>query len=152
LAAGALFLGVLTLSGCGPDYKARAAVKGKVTMGKMPLPNGTIMFYGSSGVTASAVIEDGNYNMPDAPIGDVTITIVVPAAPPPVPGGLKGQVEKWKKTAGGNSNDPSGENSGIMFSKMPTTSIKIEDKYAKPDTSPLKFKVERGEQTHNIEL
>jgi hypothetical protein len=154
LSAGALVLGVLTLVGCAPDYRARAVVSGKVTMGKRALPSGTVTFYGPNNVTSTATIdENGNYTMNDAPIGEVTITVTVPTPPQMGAGGIKGTVEKWKKTAGGDpSKDPTGENSGIMFSKMPTNFVRIEEKYSKPDTSPLRYKVEKGEQTHNIEL
>jgi hypothetical protein len=150
-----LAFSLLTLViGCGPDYKARAVVKGKVTMAKKPLTSGTVMFYGPNNITSSAIIdENGDYAMNDAPIGDVTITVVV-NAPPGMGAGPKGVAAEWKKVAGvGESKDPTGENPGIaIMSKLPTNVVRIDAKYGKPESSGLKYKVEKGEHTHNIEL
>jgi hypothetical protein len=151
-AAVALVLLAGAVAGCGPDYKNRGVVKGKVTMGKTALPSGTVVFHGPNNLQSTAMIdENGNYTMLDAPVGEVTITVTVPTLPQ-VQGGMKAEVERRKKIAGGNSADPSGESSGIMFSKMPTRAVRIEDKYSKPETSPLKFEVQKGEQTKDIEL
>jgi hypothetical protein len=153
LVAGLLAFGLLILVGCGPDYKARAVVKGKVTMGNKPLTSGTVVFYGPQGVTSTATIdENGNYTMNDAPVGDVTITVTVSVPPAMGPGGLKAEIERRKKPAGGDSKDPEGGSPGIAMSKMPTTFVRIDEKYSKPETSGLKYKVEKGEHVHNIEL
>lgn len=154
LVAPLLLSGLLVLAGCGPDYKARAVVKGKVTRGKTPLTTGTVMFYGANGITSSASIgENGEYAMNDAPIGEVTITVTVNLPPGSGPG-PKGEMDRWKKVAGGmESKDPEGNNPGIaIMSKVPKNVVRVDDKYSKPDTSGLKFKVEKGEQTHNIDL
>src|SRR2546421_12922453 len=87
-ACGALLLfGLLAFSvGCGTDYKARATVKGKVTIAGKALTTGSVMFYGKNNLTASARIDlNGDYVMNDAPLGEVTITVSVPRPPP---GGL----------------------------------------------------------------
>jgi len=84
---------LLLASGCGPDYKARGAVKGKVTTGKKPLTTGTVMFVNKEGMSASAGIDtQGNYEMKDAPLGECTVTVVVPTLPndPSVRARLKG--------------------------------------------------------------
>src|SRR5262245_6990748 len=90
-----LLLGLLALSvGCGPNYKARATVKGKVTFGGKALTVGSVMFHGKDNLTGSATIDkDGNFVMNDAPIGEVKITVTVPKPPP---GGL----ERLKAAAG----------------------------------------------------
>ena len=73
---------LMVVIGCGPDYKARAIVKGKVTSGKQALTTGTVTFYGPHEIISSAPInEDGTYEMNDAPIGDCKVTVKVSAPP-----------------------------------------------------------------------
>ncbi len=140
---------VCAVGGCGPDYKARGTVKGKVTYNKKALTSGTVMFYGASNnITSSAVIDtEGNYVMNDAPLGEVKITVTVTALPP-------GKPMKYGPAAEGESKDPSGTvpDSIPIMSKMPSSILRIDEKYSKPDTSGLSFTVEKGEQTHNLEL
>src|SRR5262245_8778302 len=89
---GLLILCLLVLSvGCGPNYKARGTVKGKVTRAGRNLNSGNVMFYGKDNLTGSAAIDhEGNYVMKDAPLGDVKITVTVPKLPPQGVGHLKG--------------------------------------------------------------
>jgi hypothetical protein len=147
--------GLLTIVvGCGPDYKARAVVKGKVTSGKQALTTGTVTFYGPHDIISSAPInEDGTYEMNDAPIGECKVTVKVN----PVPGsgfGPKTAKGSWEKAAGGLvSKDPTGENPGIaIMGKIPAKVVKIQDKFANPDSSGLTYKVEKGEHVYNIDL
>ena len=143
---------VLCLAGgCGPDYKARGVVKGKVTYNKKALTSGTVMFYAASNnITSSAVIDlEGNYVMNDAPLGEVKITVTVTALPP----GKPMNYGPGKAGAEGESKDPTGVSESIpIMSKMPATILRIDEKFSKPDTSGQSFTVEKGEQTHNIEL
>ena len=142
---------LMVVIGCGPDYKARAIVKGKVTSGKQALTTGTVTFYGPHEIISSAPInEDGTYEMNDAPIGDCKVTVKVSAPP----GGPKTGKSSWEKAAGGIvSKDPTGENPGIaIMGKIPSKVVKIQDKFANPDSSGLTYKVEKGEHVYNIEL
>jgi len=141
--------------GCAPDYKARAVVKGKVTMGKQALTSGTVTFFGPYNITTSAVIEeDGTYVMSDAPIGDVKVTVKVNVPPPGVGGpGGKGGIPAWAKMAGEDSKDPTGATPGIpVLGKIPKKIVRIPDKFEKTETSGLTYKVEPGEHVYNIEL
>jgi hypothetical protein len=142
---GFLLLGLMALSvGC-TSSKARGVVKGKVTFSGMPLPTGTITFFGANNLTGSSEIKDGQYAVNDAPVGECRISVTVPKAPPPGGGmalpGAKGSV------------DP--ENPGRSITIGPPTAVKIvpiPEKYNSPDTSGLTFKVEKGEHTHDIPL
>ena len=127
-----LVAAVLALTlGCGPNYKARAVVKGKVTDGHRTLTTGTVVFHGHEGITATASIDpDGNYSMPDAPIGEVKITVTVSLPPPRAFQELK----------------------DAPAAKIPSEVRPISEKYAKVETTPLTYKVEKGEHVHNIEL
>lgn len=142
---------ILLTSGCGPDYKSRGVVKGTVTSGKKLLTIGTVMFINKGGISASASIEDGIYEMKDAPLGECTVTVTVPDLPmdPSVRARLKGGGPKMP----GEMKNP--EDSGPPpppLAKIPKEVVPIDAKYSKPETSGLKFKVEKGEQTYNIEL
>ena len=154
LAACCLVFSVVLVVGCGPDYKARAVVKGKVRLGKQNLNWGTVTFHGPHNIISSAPIdENGDYEMKDAPVGEVKITVAVD---PPGGGGMlaKKESEAWKKAAGKTeSKDPDGGNPGIaLMPKVPANVVRIDAKYAKPETSGLIYKVEKGEHTKDIDL
>jgi hypothetical protein len=150
-----LFAGFLLLAlGCGPDYRARSVVKGRVTTGKKPLTTGTVMFYNKDGVTASATIDpQGNYHMRDAPLGHCTVTVYVGPLPndPSVRARLKGKGPKMPEMKA-----PEGVQLGPDLPSgpaVPTEVVPIDAKYSKPDTSGLNFKVEKGkEQIYDIDL
>ncbi|MCI0642975.1 MAG: hypothetical protein L0Y70_28230 [Gemmataceae bacterium] len=147
-----IFSGLLAFSiGCGPDYKARAVVKGKVTFGGKNLTVGNVMFHGNNNITGSAAIDmNGNYVMNDAPLGDVKITVSVPKLPP---GGIAKMKEMAKAFKDIKSVDPegSGKSIGIMGA-MPTHIVPIPEKYSKVETSGLTHKVQSGEHTHDLPL
>lgn len=150
-----LACGLLVASGCGPDYKSRGVVKGKVTMGKRHLTSGSVMFINKEGISASASIDpQGNYEMKDAPIGDCIVTVTVSPLPmdPSVRARLKGGGTKMPagpvnpEEAGGPTTLPSNP-------VVPKEVVPIDLKYSKGETSGLKFTVQKGEQhTYNIEL
>jgi hypothetical protein len=143
----------LLLPGCGPDYKARGAVKGRVTVGKKPLTTGTVMFYGKNGITASAHIDtEGNYDMKDAPLGECQVTVTVPAMSPDpsVRARLKG---KGPKMPGADMKNPEDTSPPLPSApSVPKEIVPIDSKYSNTETSGLNFKVEKGEQTYNIDL
>jgi len=149
---GFLLLALLVLSaGCGPNYKARAVVKGKVTIGKDHLTTGTVMFHGKEhNMTGSAAIDkEGNYVMNDAPLGDVTVTVQVSSGPP---GGI-GRMKLPPGMKDTKSVDPSGSGKSIsIMGDMPEHVVRIPGKYQNVETSGLTFKVEKGEQIHDIPL
>ena len=148
-------LGLLAfVVGCGSSAKPRAVVKGKVTIGDKALTVGTVQFFGTGNAMASARIDkDGNYEMNDAPVGDVQISVTVPKMPP---GGIasmksgpaKGAVKDATKSV--DPNDPS--KSISIMGDMPTHVVPIPDKYGIADSSGLTYKVEKGEQIHNLKL
>ena len=153
LAAAVLVPVVLVLvSGCGPDYKARGAVKGRVTVNKKPLTSGTIMFYGANGITASGSIDtEGNYVIADAPVGDCQVTVTVPnTMDPSVRARLKGKGPAMPELKG----PPDAASPALPSAPaVPKEIVPIDAKYSKTETSGLKFKVEKGgDQTFNIEL
>ena len=144
---------LLCAAGCGPDYKARGVVKGRVTTGKKPLTTGTVMFANKDGITSSAHIDtEGNYEMKDAPLGECTVTVTVEALPmdPSIRARLKGGGKGPKLPEVKNPEDTSPTLPSAP--KVPKEVVLIDSKYSKPETSGLTTKVEKGEQTYNIDL
>ncbi len=60
----ALALTMVCSSGCGPSGLPRGAVKGRVTIGGQPLASGRVLFLPAQGPTVSAVIVNGEYQLP----------------------------------------------------------------------------------------
>lgn len=143
---------ILLTCGCGPDYKARGVVKGTVTTGKKLLTTGTVMFINKEGITGSASIEpDGTYEMKDAPLGECMVTVTVQTLPndASVRARLGG---KGPQMPAGPMNPDEAGPPAPPLAKIPKEVVPIDPKYSKAETSGLKFKVEKGEQTYNIEL
>ena len=150
---GLLLLGLLAFSvGCTNKYKARATVKGKVTFAGKTLTAGNVMFHGKDNLTGSSSInKEGHYEMKDAPLGEVKITVAVPQLPP---GGLRMTGAGGKKNLkDAESVNPDNPNQKItIMGDMPDHVVPIPTKYASVDTSPLTYTVQKGEQTHDITL
>ena len=146
---------LLFTSGCGGlDWKSRGIVRGKVKTGGKLLTTGNVMFVNKDGISTSSTISvDGEYNMVDAPLGECTVTVVVNKLPmdPNVKGRLSGKGAGPKMPDGPRM--PGAEApAGMSAASMPKTIVPIDEKFAKPETSGLKFTVIKGEQTYNIEL
>jgi hypothetical protein len=145
---------VFFAGGCKSDSKARAVVKGKVTFANKNLTAGTVMFWGPNNATSTSVIEkDGSYEMKDAPIGDVKITVTVPRVPKggfPKMGFGGPAADTVRKMEVGK--DPVSGKSIQPVSEAPTDVLPIPDRYGEPATSGLTYKVEKGEHTYNIDL
>ena len=139
--------------GCGPNYQARGNIKGKVTFEGKTLTAGNVMFYGKDNLTGSSPIDmNGNYDIKDAPLGDVKITVTVPKMPS---GGISKMKGGPAMTAikDAKSVDPEGSGKSIsIMGAMPSHIVPIPDKYANVATSGLTHKVERGEHVHDLNL
>ncbi len=136
--------------GCGNSNKERAKVKGRVKFFDKYLTCGTVTFTAKDGRIGAATIDfDGNYEMGDAPIGDVTVTVKVPtpAAGPRMSGKPKPPPGVPAAQMPGSEDD---KTSVPMID--PSKIVAIPGKYGSVDSSPLKYTVEKGEQTHNITL
>lgn len=121
-------------------------MKGKVIFNKKPLPAGQISFIGSKSTVMAEIQPDGSYEIANAPVGEVNITVkTVPLAemmgkgsPPP-----KGIGPMKPPDGGGN------EAGGAA---KPGKYVRIPDRYADPARSQLKFTVKKGDNEHDVEL
>ena len=78
----------LLTTGCGGGKVGISTVAGKVSYKGKPLTVGTIEFHGSDGkVSSSSINPDGTFLIPDAPVGDDTVVVRVPAPNPKLPPG-----------------------------------------------------------------
>ena len=124
---------LFTVAGCGP---ATGKVKGRVKLAKKHLTAGTVGFISKSGqVGVGRIDADGNFEIPNAPVGDVKISVQVPAQPP-----------------GGNAKPPAGIPDTRPQGGAAKPIVPIPAKYGNPETSGLTYTVQKGEQTHDIDL
>lgn len=145
------FLALALLSGAGCGKAKRATVSGQVTFNGRPLTAGTISFIDKKKRTGTGVIDaKGNYTVSDAPVGEVTIIIDVPKRPLM----MGGQMTMKPPPGMGQMKPPEGmePTGGGATITDPSKIVPIPDKYAKEDSSPLKFSVADGEQTYDIKL
>jgi hypothetical protein len=144
-----LFGALIVSAGCGTGTPQRASVKGKVTLSGKHLTAGSVMFFGKDASTSAPIDKDGNYAMLDAPIGEVQVTVTVPKMSP----GAVMMMKRMKtSTALKNTKSVDPETGKSISMAMPTNVVPIPDRYADPSTSGLSYKVEPGEQTHDIPL
>ena len=134
LRSGRLVLLVLlfTVAGCGPEM---AKVKGRVKFVDKNLTAGTVGFMGKGGqIAVSQITSDGSYEL-TAPVGDVKITVQVPAVLP-----------------GTGPKPPPGVPDTRPTGSAAKPVVKIPAKYLSPESSGLTYTVLKGEQTYDITL
>jgi hypothetical protein len=167
---GLLCLLLPALAGCGPG---QGSISGQVLYKGKPLPGGTVWFQPVDtkySPVLAQIDENGNYQA-KVPAGEVQISVNNSA--------LKGEAHAPIGVGGGPTETPTG--SGIKrgppkgvalgppkdamkeamkskavpevkVEKPPGTYVPIPEKYYKTETSGLKVTVQKGLQTHNIEL
>jgi hypothetical protein len=144
LKLGLLILFGLALSGCGaPKSGLRGltgSVSGKVTYKGTPVPNGVVTFHGDEGQSTQVPLgEDGTYDAPQVPVGQVSVTI----ATPPDNSVLLKVAKQW----------PGGKRFGVGKPiEPPKNVVSIPTKYSNPAQSGLRFNVSEGRQTYDIPL
>lgn len=164
-----LLLGLAILTaGCSKPRTALVSGKVYAPSGK-PLPGGSVVFYPTEGRTkhsTAEIKEDGSYEMPNAPTGNVKIAVnnihLKEGIPAPV--GLGGGMPKMPKGAmkGGKAMPADAgqppktvDKEGLEGSKTaPQLSryVPIDPKFADPEKSGLTFEVKAGTNTHDIKL
>lgn len=148
-----LLLAGLCIAGSGCGGKAeRARVKGHVKFFDKDLTAGTVAFTSKDGthVGSTAIDMNGNYEISDAPVGDVIITVKVPN----VSKGGAMMKDKGKAPPGmPEMKGPGGEETSFIPPSIDSSKIvQIPGKYGSVDTSGLTYTVVKGEQTKDIVL
>jgi hypothetical protein len=126
------------LVGCG----ATGNVSGKVSYKDKPLNSGTVTFMAANNtVLSSPIAEDGSYSIAKCPAGEVKITVATPPAAPPM---AQGRMKM----------DPSkmGAPPGASEAPKSATPVTVPPDYKDPEKSKLSYTVQKGDQTHNIDL
>ncbi len=139
-----------SMAGCGGDAIPRGSVKGQVKIGDKNLTAGTVLFTAKDKkATGSAVIDqNGNYEMKDAPVGEVMVSVTVPKVM-----GIGGKMPQMPNAPADAGMKAGGVDMTAGTGMIdPSKVVPIPEKYADPDSSLLTFKVEKGAQTHNITL
>jgi hypothetical protein len=143
---GSLLFCLLVLAlGCSrtPRSAEHAEVSGKVLYKGQPLPGGRVTFVSAQGTFASTgnIDEKGDYTI-KAPVGEVKISVDnrMLSALGAKAGALPRGAGRRPQEGGGEPNPVKG-----TYKPIPT-------KYYTPDTSGLTYTVQKGPQTHNIEL
>jgi hypothetical protein len=143
---------VFVVGGCAGS-SAKGMVSGRVLIDGKPLPGGNVTFRSTAPnsfpVTAK-IDEAGNYPQVELPTGEVMVMIDnlhlkprPPRGPIALPKGLSPEVVA-KMTAKNQSQPPPPPADGKY--------VPIPDRYPAGSAEDLKFTVQPGEQTHDIEL
>lgn len=144
---GACALGLALVCVCGCS-KGKATVNGKVTFNNQPVGVGTVTFWTSDNRSAQAPLKpDGSYSMPDAPVGEVKITVTTP---PPKMGPMT--MEKPPPGMKGMPADMIPEGAGDAANPGKMKIVPIPDKYKEVSTTPLTYTVTKGTNEFNIIL
>lgn len=132
------------LTGCGSKLNS---VTGKVTYKGQPLPNGSVMFIGDNAKGDSSPIEaDGTYNIKNAPLGMVKITVTTGA-----PGQVSGKGQMVNEGPMPDRTKMPGM-PGMTEKSLTANFVEIPAKYKDATNSGLTYEVKAGSQTHDIPL
>jgi len=127
-------ISVLSGFGCGGSKKG-ATITGKVTIDGTAANSGSVIFKNGTSVTYGTIRADGNYTASGVPVGEAEVTVEGITAP------KMGNVDP--KMAVSTKDGPA----GTVENPIP-----IPPKYAKPESSGLKFLVKSGNNSKNWEL
>lgn len=159
------FVVALAALGCGGSNPAApASISGSVTLNGKPLPGGSVSFFtqaGSTGYTAS-IGTDGTYSISDVPMGELIVCVETESANPTQPGTTGGSKDAQRyqqmmgdrrQQAGGPAGGGGGGGAaGAAGADKAANYVKIDKKFAKPQTSPLTYTAKNGRNVYNIEL
>lgn len=119
-------------------------MKGKVTFNGTPLTQGTVSFVSKDRVATGNIKSNGDYEVINAPVGEVTITV---QTPPPTMG--------FSKTPQAPKGVPNMPKEMMPADAQDAGQVKVvpaPPKYNKVETSDLKYTVQSGSQEYNIVL
>ena len=144
----------LALPGCGKKEPPTGEVSGSVTFQGKPLPEGMVAFINEEGRRGEGAIQDGEYTVPNAPVGACGIEVVVnipPPAPARAPNMEKRMRAKYEQGRERGAQIPDDVSIDLPKAEK-SKAVPIPKKYANRKTSGLTFTVVEGQQTHDITL
>jgi hypothetical protein len=144
---------VLLLAGCGSREPPTGVVSGTVSFKGKPLPEGVVTFINEEeGRIANGAIKDGQYEVPNAPVGPCGIEVTVNTGQTPASfnAASRGRREMAMKRARENGQDVS--DSAPTAPQEKRNVVSIPGRYGRAKTSGLKLTVAEGQQTYDIEL
>ena len=156
---GLLFL-LLLLPGCGPG---EGKVSGQVKYGGAPLPGGVVMVRPADPRqnSISVVLDEQGHYEAVLPAGEVQVSVDNRALqphelpfrgmPPGLPGGIAQKMAE-AKAKNPPAPKPEGGTSLQTAEKIPGKYVEIPKRYYDISSSGLKFTVQRGNQSYDIEL
>jgi hypothetical protein len=143
--------------GCGPS---QGKVTGQVMYDGKPLPGGRVLFQpvqeGLNSVSAT-LDEQGHFEVV-LPGGEVKVSVnnqelmPHPEVPTGIPPGLPAKARAAMEKALKEHPKAQAGTGGVYTHKIPGKYVEIPKRYSDVGTSGLNFTVQRGDQTHNIEL
>jgi hypothetical protein len=136
---------VMFSTGCSSEPPT-AAVSGTVTLKGQPLAHGRVAFLSEDGRTATAVIENGKYNIPNVPVGKVKAAVTVPSSSDTA------TANQVMKKMGGMAKMMQEKGISVGGGSKGEKAIDLPKKYQDADSSGLNFEVKRGSNTFNIEM
>jgi hypothetical protein len=168
---------LIILTGCGGGKTAAAKVSGKVTLNGEAVTGGSMYFHTEAGVYTASIDEEGSFALLDVPPGEVAVTVdnefLDPNKKTPTYTGGSSATPAMKTPGGGPAgkygaamSGPSGgqatqyKGKGMQIAAPPEgaatvkvgTFVKLPDLYKKRETTTIKFKIEPGNNTQNIEM
>jgi hypothetical protein len=145
--------------GCGPG---QGKVTGRVHYNGAPLPGGVVLFYPTQegqNPVRFVLDEQGTYEVV-LPAGEVKVSVdnqelkpheQIHGIPLNVPPKARQAIEQQLRESG-KSKGVAGTTVTTVASKLPGKYVEIPKRYYSLEFSNLQFTVQRGDQTHNIEL
>jgi hypothetical protein len=130
--------------GCGNQT---GTVSGKVYYKGEALKGGNVTFVNAENKVSrlATIQEDGSYKVEKLPAGEATITVETRSLKPVARGNLPSYSPPPGKEPPGGYKPPD-------FAANAKRYMPIPDRYAKPETSNLKYTVKGGSQDHEIKL
>jgi hypothetical protein len=148
---------VVAVAGCGPG---RGKVSGRVLYNGAPLPGGRVTFRPADprqNTVSAELNERGEYEAV-LPAGEVQVSVDNRELEPRtaqgggLPPGLPALSAEARKALGGKGDKSPPKPGGQAADRPSGRYVMIPTRYHDVETSGLKFTVQSGDQTHNIEL